>query len=92
MIWLVVARKPDLSTPSNMIELGDGHHNVNTVSRCCEARPRSVPKKKYIDMVSVTGRGGHLSSPMVSGARAGGDRPREQCCACALLRAAVSLR
>ncbi|GBP52600.1 hypothetical protein EVAR_35790_1 [Eumeta japonica] len=29
MFWLVVTGKPDHSTPSNMVELGDGHLNVN---------------------------------------------------------------
>ncbi|GBP81635.1 hypothetical protein EVAR_74897_1 [Eumeta japonica] len=33
MVWLVVAGKPDHSTPSNVVELGDGRLNVNPVNR-----------------------------------------------------------
>ncbi|GBP63083.1 hypothetical protein EVAR_50039_1 [Eumeta japonica] len=33
MVWLVVAGKQNHSTPSNMVELDDGHLSVNPVSR-----------------------------------------------------------
>ncbi|GBP83217.1 hypothetical protein EVAR_66768_1 [Eumeta japonica] len=45
MIWLVVAGKPNQSTPSNMIELSGGRLDVNPANRCCKARSRPAPKK-----------------------------------------------
>ncbi|GBP47257.1 hypothetical protein EVAR_20262_1 [Eumeta japonica] len=44
---LVVAEKPDHSTPSITVELGDGRLNVNLMNKCCEARSRSDPEKKW---------------------------------------------
>ncbi|GBP63620.1 Endophilin-A [Eumeta japonica] len=36
MVWLVVAGKPDLSTPSDMVELGGGRLNVNPVEQVAQ--------------------------------------------------------
>ncbi|GBP22069.1 hypothetical protein EVAR_94106_1 [Eumeta japonica] len=58
MVWLVVAGKPDHATPSNMVGLGDGRLNVNSVSRRCEARSRSdTSENKFEQWRRYTTRG-----------------------------------
>ncbi|GBP82795.1 hypothetical protein EVAR_46018_1 [Eumeta japonica] len=55
MVRSVVAGKLDDLTPSNMVELGDGRLNVEPVSRCYEAKSRSAPKKKYLEITAGSG-------------------------------------
>ncbi|GBP95849.1 hypothetical protein EVAR_65480_1 [Eumeta japonica] len=46
MVWLEVAAKSDHSTPSNMIELGDGRLNVNPVKQVLRSGTKIGFKKK----------------------------------------------
>ncbi|GBP60868.1 hypothetical protein EVAR_26766_1 [Eumeta japonica] len=62
MVLLVVAGKPDRSTPSNTIELDDGCLNVNLMSRRDDDEARNGPGARA-HMLSSALLGGRLPEP-----------------------------